>query len=96
MKYFFRQLGIILLLLLDKLQASIWIKDVKSYGPSQATNGVECLSAMSKLYFKDSSLSRDKILVVSFTQNLSIPADNIQKSYLRWVHEAFLNGEMKK
>lgn len=77
--------------------ASIWIKNVKSYGPSAIEIGVKCLSTMSKFYFKDAStFEKSKILVVTFTRNLSIPADNIQKSYLKWVHEAILNGEINE
>lgn len=97
MKFSLLQFCIFLLLNLSNSNASIWIKNVKSYGPSAIAVGVKCLSTMSKFYFKDSStFGKSKILVVSFTRNLSIPADNIQKSYLKWAHEALLNGEMNE
>lgn len=99
MKYFLPQFCIFLLFNLSITNASIWIKNVKSYGPSAITVGVKCLSTMSKLYFTDASSSsstKSKILVVAFTRDLSIPADNIQKSYLKWVHQAILGDEMDK
>lgn len=74
--------------------ASIWIKNVKSYGPTAAQNGVKCLSLMSQFYFKEKSPPRSRTMVVSYTRNLSIPAENIQRLYLKWVHEAIISNEM--
>lgn len=74
--------------------ASIWIKNVISYGPSAANVGVTCLSKMSQLYLNDATLTRSRTLVVAYTRNLSIPADNIQRMYLKWLHEAIIYGEL--
>lgn len=74
--------------------ASIWIKNVKSYGPSAANVGVKCLSIMSKLYLKERTITRSRTMVVAYTQNLSIPADNIQRLYLKWMHEAIIYNEL--
>lgn len=74
--------------------ASIWIKNVISYGPSAANVGVKCLSKMSQLYLNGVTITRSRTLVVSYTRNLSIPADNIQRLYLKWLHEAIIYGEL--
>lgn len=97
MKLFLPQFYIFLLLNFGNSNASIWIKNVQLYGSATIAIGTKCLSTISKYYFEDeSTLTRSKILVVSFTRNLSTPANDIQKSYLLWVHEAILNGEMNK
>lgn len=77
-----------------KCKASIWIKNVKLYGPTAAQVGVNCLAIMSKLYSKEYTMTRSRIMVVSYTRNLSIPADNIQRLYLKWVHEAIISNEL--
>lgn len=77
-----------------KCRASIWIKNVKLYGPTAAQVGVNCLATMSKLYLKEYTMPRSRIMVVSYTRNLSIPADNIQRLYLKWVHEAIISNEL--
>lgn len=87
-------LVIFLSLNLNASDASIWIKNVKAYGPTAAAHGVKCLSIMTKYYLKKPQLSRTRNLVVSYTRNLSIPADNVQLLYLKWIHGAILNGEM--
>lgn len=85
---------LIVILNLSALNASIWIKNVKQYSPEAATVGVKCLSLMSTFYFKDKSVSRSKSMVVAFTKNLTIPADNIQRRYLKWAHHAIAHGEL--
>lgn len=84
----------VLLCISLKCNASIWIKNVKSYGPTAAQVGAQCLSLMSKYYFKEKELTRSRTMVVSYTRNLSIPADNIQRLYLNWVHEAIISSEL--
>lgn len=84
----------IVVLNLNYSNASIWIKNVKQYGPEAATVGVKCLSLMSTFYFKDKSVSRSKTMVVAYTKNLTIPADNIQRLYLKWVHQAIAHNEL--
>lgn len=75
-------------------ESTIWIKNIKSYGPSTAHFGAKCLSTMSKFYLKDQSSPRARNLVVSYTRNLTIPADNIQRLFLKWIHEAIVRGEI--
>lgn len=97
MTYILLHLYIFLLFNLGISNGSIWIKNVKSYGPSAIAAGLNCLSTVSKCYFESASTStRTKILVVSFTRDLSIPADSIQKSYIKWAHGAILRGEMNE
>lgn len=93
MEYIFSVLFSIILTL-NQLNASIWIKNVKSYGPSTAAVGVKCLSLMTKLYLKDQTLSRSRTMVVGYTRNLSVPADSIQRNYLKWVHKAIVDGDI--
>lgn len=96
MKFILPSVWLFLLLSISGINASIWIKNVKSYGPSAAANGVKCLITMSKFYLKDPSITRSQNLVVSFTRNLTVPADNIQRSYLKWMHQAIAKQEMNK
>lgn len=84
----------LLLVSLSHSNASIWIKNVKSYGPSASAFGVKCLTTMTKLYLKEPSLSRSRNLVVSYIQNLTIPADNVQRLFLKWIHEAIVQGDV--
>lgn len=78
----------------NSANASIWIKNIKAYGPTAAAHGVQCLSTMTKYYLKEPTLSRTRNLVVSYTQNLSVPADNLQRLYLKWIHRAISSGEV--
>lgn len=75
--------------------ASIWIKNVKFYSPAATAVGVKCLATMTKFYLKDPTLTRAGNLVVAINRNLTIPADNVQRYYLRWIHPAIASGEIK-
>lgn len=95
--YIMKSIHVVILIFLCIVRcgnASIWIKNVISYGPSAANVGVKCLSKMSQLYLNDVTLTRSRTLVVAYTRNLSIPADNIQRLYLKWLHEAIIYGEL--
>lgn len=94
MKSLIPSICFLLLVSLSHSNASIWIKNVKSYGPSASAFGVKCLTTMTKLYLKEPSLSRSRNLVVSYIQNLTIPADNVQRLFLKWIHEAIVQGDV--
>lgn len=86
---------ILVCIILTHSNASIWIKNVKHYGPAATAVGVKCLATMTKFYLKDPTLTRAGNLVVAFSRNLTIPADNVQRYYLRWIHAAITSGEVK-
>lgn len=88
------KIGVLLSFGVYQSHASIWIKNVKSYGPSAAIIGADCLSTLTKFYLKDPSLTRSRNLVISYSQNLTVPADNIQRLFLQWIHEAIVRGEV--
>lgn len=79
---------------LDGSTASIWIKNVQSYGPSATVVGVKCLSTLTRYYFKEKTLTRARDMVVSYNVNLTTPADNIQRLFLKWLHNAIVVGEI--
>lgn len=72
---------------------SIWIKNIKFYSPASANAGKNCLAIMSKYYFR-SPLLRSKNMVMAYAHDLTLPAENIQRNYLWWVHEAIIEGQL--
>lgn len=93
-KMFRTYLILIAVIIIGNVNASIWIKNVKSYGPSATIAAKNCLAIMTKYYFREPTLSRSQNLVVVYAKNLSVPAENIQNSYLSWVHAAIYDGEI--
>lgn len=75
-------------------ESSIWIKNIKSYGPASTIAGKNCLAIMTKYYFRSPLLTRSKNMVMAYAHDLTLPAENIQRKYLLWVHEAILEGEL--
>lgn len=73
---------------------SIWIKNVKSFGPSSTLAGTKCLTTLTRYYFQEPESKRVKNLVMSYTRNMSTPAENIQRMYLSWIHHALASGNL--
>lgn len=63
---------------INLVYASIWIKNIKSFGPAATIAGTRCLTTLTQYYFKSPMLARTKNLVMSYTRNMSPPAENIQ------------------
>lgn len=85
---------LIFICLLWMVEGTIWIKNVKSYGPAATLAGKNCLAVMTKYYFRSPTLARTQNLLIAYARDLTIPAENIQRSYLSWIHEAILDGEL--
>lgn len=49
---------------------------------------------MTKYYFRSPLLTRSKNMVMAYARDLTRPAENIQRMYLLWVHDAILHGEL--
>lgn len=75
-------------------ESSIWIKNIKSYGPASTTSGKNCLAIMTKYYFQSPFLTRTQNMVMAYARDLTLPAENIQRKYLLWVHDAIFEGEL--
>lgn len=73
---------------LDWCMCSIWIKGIKSYGPSSAIAGSRCLAILTKYYFYDPTIMRAKNMILSHTRNLTSPAAEVEAEYLYWLHNA--------
>lgn len=81
---------------LIKSSTAIQMKNLRSYGALSTRHATNCLATLSDYYFRDSEKSEIQNIVVTYTGNLSIPADNIQLSYLKWIHQAIITGDMDK
>lgn len=87
---------VLILTVLMKSSTAIQMRNLRSYGALSTRMATNCLATLSKYYFRDPVKSEIQNIVVTYTRNLSIPADNMQLSYLTWIHQAILSGEMKK
>lgn len=79
---------------LEYTAATIWVKNVKFYGPSATVAGTNCLASLSDIFFRSSSVARPKNIIMGYPTGLTTPADNIQRSYLLWLHKSILRGQV--
>lgn len=73
---------------------SIWIKGIKSYGPSASIAGSQCLATLTQYYFYNPTVMRAKNIIISHTQNLSYPAAEIEAEFLAWMHHTIANEDI--
>lgn len=86
----------LLVIFVRNAHSTIWIKNVRSQGPAAAIAGTKCLATFTQYYFWDSSVTRTKNMVVSYTRSISSPAKEIQQQYLEWLHHIIAGGDMER
>lgn len=87
-------IALIISILLNLVNSTIWIKNVRLQGLVAIQAGQECLSKLTKIYFHNGDISRPKNIVVTYTYNISQPGSEIQQRYLTWLHHSIAKGDI--
>lgn len=67
---------------------------MRSKDESAIKSGRKCLSKLSRVYFKNPSITRTMNIAVFYSGNLSSPSADIEIDYLPWIHRHVANEHL--